>query len=324
MRRYAVSWSFAAALLVVFVLAGPVWSYGAWEDQESADPWDSLSELDVTVDELDDMVQRAISSRSAHPTFLEDLEDIVQRLKELSAELAEGLPEDSESWSGRHPSTSDVDLAFDFSQVRSLDSGALRSQQGRATLRFDPTELSLQRATRSQRAALVFPDNQHRGADFDADWSQLTEITIAMWVYLDDWGPHARGYARLLVDEEDSGLQVFLHDSGDAAYNRNSLVVTWDGYRVTTETDSLALGDWTHIALVHDGDEIYIYINGSRQSLRRTRGSVQPLNFSQNASYFIGNNPEGSRRLYGRIAELTVWTTSRSAGDIMSEVRSGR
>lgn len=322
--RYAGTWSLAAAFLVLVLMVGPALGYGAWEDPDAVEPWDVLDELDMTVDDLEDMVQRAISARSAHPAFLDDLEDMISRLRSLSSELAAALPEDTDAWPGRGPAVGDVEFSFDFSQVRSIRSGVINSHDGHASLVFDPEELSLQTATRGQRAALVFPEEEHSGAYFEADWSALTQMTIAMWVYLDDWGPHSRGYARLLTDEDDSDFQVFLHETGDGAYNRYSLVVTWDGYRFTTETESLGLGEWTHIALVHDGQEIQAYINGSRQSLRRTRGSVQPLDFPASQVYHLGNNDDHSRRFYGRIAELTVWNTARSAGEIMSEVRSAR
>jgi hypothetical protein len=69
--------------------------------------------------------------------------------------------------------------------------------------------------------------------------------------------------------------------------------------KYATSTGTIPLNAWTHVALVRDGGNIRIYINGVQDGVNATAGSSsvvdQPYQFSigrggeYNASYFVGN-----------------------------------
>ena len=91
--------------------------------------------------------------------------------------------------------------------------------------------------------------------------------------------------------------------------------------------------DWTHVAIVvsESADQIYIYVNGSVQTLHPTyNGDTSALTFS---NFGTSNNfPIGGRNnlgtvgqfFSGKIDEVAIWDTALSASDVTSIYNNGK
>lgn len=101
-----------------------------------------------------------------------------------------------------------------------------------------------------------------------------------------------------------------------------SIVAGWanmvsNGSRIATAANTLKNGQWTHIALVIDGKKHTIYVNG-KQAVSATTVS----NNSGFPSYWSNRLYFGDgKSLNGKIDELRLWTTARTADQIRDNYR---
>jgi hypothetical protein len=126
-------------------------------------------------------------------------------------------------------------------------------------------------------------------------------FTIEMWVRPDAL---PTGSARAGLFDNDGQYSVFILDDA---------TVRCSGSGEARQSGVLAIGTWTHVACVHDGDEITLYIDGQD----RVTGSVNaPSSGSGNGSNIGGNSPDGGDEFLGRIDELRIWNRARTAGEV--------
>ena len=315
---YLARWIFTGVLILA--LGAGVAAYGAWDaPQEDV----TLEELDTVIAGLEESVERARRNQSAHPDFLADLESYLTDLVQWREAFDDVSHEDSwGDYHGRDDEEIQPGLVFwaDFHE-RDYDSrfGVVSDRTGDyEVILADGVEVH-----ERGRSGGAFHSSSYEldASRLDLDPSGWREMTIEMWVYLESWGPHGSGYSRLLVDDADDRLQVFVVDSFHR-YNSNSLVVQVDGYRACTEENSLQLRQWHHIAVVYDGDAIEVYVDGRSQDLRRYRGQNEELTLDDiTAPLWIGNRRSGGRGFQGMIDDIKIYDRTVSSAEVRRMVR---
>ena len=75
----------------------------------------------------------------------------------------------------------------------------------------------------------------------------------------------------------------------------------------------LTVGAWTHVACVHDGETITLYIGGQ---VRATGVAGPPDTDGDSGSNIGGNNPGGNDDFIGRIDELRIWSRARTPDEL--------
>ncbi len=87
------------------------------------------------------------------------------------------------------------------------------------------------------------------------------------------------------------------------------------------QTDNIAIGAWTHVAVTSNGDSIMLYINGNLEASTLFNDTIA-LSGSNNC--FAGNDMgcgyPGRYQFNGNMDEVSVWNVARPACDIRSDV----
>jgi hypothetical protein len=128
----------------------------------------------------------------------------------------------------------------------------------------------------------------------------LAAVTVEMWVRPDALPV---GAARAGLFDNDGQYSVFLFGGATVRCLATSEVEA---------AGVLSVGTWTHVACVHDGLSVTLYIDGS---LRATV-PAGPLGQMFNGSNIGGNSPDGSDHFVGRIDELRIWSRARTSGEL--------
>jgi len=150
------------------------------------------------------------------------------------------------------------------------------------------------------------------GTDDNVDTTYIThhtKISFTAWVYVRGWGGNNLG--RIIDKRASGGTQVFLLfvSSTNAKLNFDRNFSTTLGEWVTP-TNSIALGNWYHVALTYDDSSVSndpkIYINGISQVLTESSTPVGTANTNTD-SYIIGNRGDGLRGFDGYIEEVRLY-----------------
>ena len=143
------------------------------------------------------------------------------------------------------------------------------------------------------------------------------------------------GYGRVFSFGEGGSFDVYLHDAGGFDYSQHSLCVAFglkaspdwwrDGsYNIqNTQENSIVLNEWQHIAVTYDGmlSECKIYIDGILQSTQSYEDSLNgPILDHLDEILYVGNTDNGDRCFDGRIDEIRIWNTVRTAEEIQSDM----
>ncbi|KPA12662.1 hypothetical protein MHK_007131, partial [Candidatus Magnetomorum sp. HK-1] len=121
------------------------------------------------------------------------------------------------------------------------------------------------------------------------------QSTIETWLYLNTISTSTR-----YIIYKTGVYEMFYRDSYVYFYNSNNVYFY---YRLQPKT-------WFHMAIVHDGSNVYMYINGA---LVRTKENVYNAGISTNDVY-IGSS--GGSYMNGMLDELRLWSCPRSADEI--------
>jgi hypothetical protein len=160
--------------------------------------------------------------------------------------------------------------------------------------------------------AATLPEND--GARFSAGNSLLVPdqagldpingITVEAWLYLQGTSV----LSTIAGKTEGSGFWFGLQN--------NKLLLTLGTADTTPPKGNLGIptGEWTHVAATFDGTTRRYYINGLLD-LEETLPAPLPLPVND-ADLGIGADSDGSLALDGRLAELRLWDTARTRGEI--------
>lgn len=110
-----------------------------------------------------------------------------------------------------------------------------------------------------------------------------------------------------------AGKIAYIIGSGSAWCDSNSLT-----YPTST---AVKTGEWSHVALVRNGANVKIYINGNLRS--DVTSSCNPTTQATNTAFFgVGYRASNSQYFYGNIDEVRMWSTTRTSTNILSDMHS--
>jgi hypothetical protein len=131
-----------------------------------------------------------------------------------------------------------------------------------------------------------------------SDWN-VAAVTLEAWVHPSSLP--AAG-ARMGVFDSDGRSGMFLFDDGIHCLMPDEL-----------RTGVLTTGVWTHVACVHDGASVSVYVNGA---LLTSIPATTPPGQSATGTIAVGGNAPSGDPFDGEIDSLRVWSVARSAGEI--------
>ncbi|MED6333976.1 MAG: LamG-like jellyroll fold domain-containing protein [Planctomycetota bacterium] len=145
--------------------------------------------------------------------------------------------------------------------------------------------------------------------DLDED---LDQLTVECWVR----GPAPKERAGLVCRTEQSGFGIFWRDSGgESAVPRGMVYVEGrEGggaeYAVAGASEPWEFGEWTHLALSHDGSRVRFFVNGTL-----TGEAAGGEAFSNGLPLFIGADTDGQANpvsfFEGQVDEVRVSRRAR-------------
>ncbi len=142
-----------------------------------------------------------------------------------------------------------------------------------------------------------------------------TNITLEAWVYPTSWRDNI--WQGNIIDKENfapqQGYMLRCGDGGRVNFNFGS-TTAWN--ELNTDTPVLVLNEWQHIAATYDGVSQKIYINGILVAEMANANVI--ANTTENLT--IGDNSSGSREFPGRIDEVKIWNTARTAAEILIDM----
>lgn len=161
-----------------------------------------------------------------------------------------------------------------------------------------------------------------RGVDLQGSWhismesmfekpelDNLPACTMEIRMYANGWSSLSHGISSLIGVEENFLLRI--GDVSIAGVDEPRSVVNVAGHVSTLSALSapLSRGRWYHVAVVDNGSEMKIYIDGVEQaSLNTAGGKAINLGFAYQSSYFsIGRSASDYRHFNGIVSEARVW-----------------
>ncbi|QDV61661.1 cyclic 3',5'-adenosine monophosphate phosphodiesterase [Crateriforma conspicua] len=137
-------------------------------------------------------------------------------------------------------------------------------------------------------------------------------FTIEGWCRLDE----AAGYNAVIAKTQSSEYAIFM-DEGAPVFD-----VNLNGRYVSAKSDqTIAIGQWTHIAGVFDGKEVRLYVNGKQVDSRPARGKRR----ANKLPLFLGADPDAggnpTRNFVGLLDEVRLSTGAVYEADFTPESR---
>ena len=145
-----------------------------------------------------------------------------------------------------------------------------------------------------------------------------TGLTLAAWVNAETF-PGTAQDPRIIskasgTAEDDHVFMLGTIKQGNETTLRGRLRVNGVTHTlIADEGVSLVTGTWYHAALVHDGSQMKLYLNGEEVGGKSIAGSIDQDNTVEVA---IGKNPDGSRNWDGLIDEVLIIERSLSAVEL--------
>jgi hypothetical protein len=147
-----------------------------------------------------------------------------------------------------------------------------------------------------------------------------TALTIAFWLWIDAWGGTDMVIVELGNGAGTDGCLIYSGAPGGSAV----LVVNLDGNVGGNNADYTqpGTGAWHHYVATFDkglaSNEVNLYLDGSLQTPTTRRDNNNNTNaFGDNTLYFMARTASTLWRS-GRLADMAVWTSVLSGGNITS------
>lgn len=132
-------------------------------------------------------------------------------------------------------------------------------------------------------------------------------MTVEAWIRFNESADNRPGIIR-----RGNGWRMELLGSGSdrsAAFRYSG-----SGFDEISSSQGLTAGEWTHVAVTYDGNELAMYINGELDSSRSDDGGIGNGGV---ADIRIGADNSGNSNFYaGQLDEVRVWDTTRSPEQI--------
>ena len=147
----------------------------------------------------------------------------------------------------------------------------------------------------------------------DASLDLTTSMTVEAWV-----NPTSLSGYRTVVFKENMarGREAYALYGTDHSQRPTGEVETDAAYATLSGSRTIAAYTWTHVAITYDGSTLRVYQDGVEVARRALTGSMRasadPLK--------IGGNSVWSEWFQGRIDEVRIWSTARSATQITADM----
>lgn len=117
----------------------------------------------------------------------------------------------------------------------------------------------------------------------------------------------------IITDKAENASYTGLYVGADG-----QLVYVYDGVSYSTEDVNLFNGKWAHVAVVHDGTDIKLYVDGEEKAhITATENDGDYAN-----ALIIGSEYDGSNQFCGRVREICLWSVARSQAQLKTNVLS--
>lgn len=145
----------------------------------------------------------------------------------------------------------------------------------------------------------------------DVTLNAVPKLTMEARVFVNAFQPNHPKISSIMGIEEH-----FLLRFGDVNIDMNQIQLA-GGKDPVTGTLQFETNKWYHVAVVFDGIEIKLYINGELDgSISTSRVSVD---LTDKAGFYIGRSA-GGRLLNGAISEVRVWTKALTSIEIANNI----
>jgi hypothetical protein len=189
----------------------------------------------------------------------------------------------------------------------STNNYTITSNGNTSTERFGPYDyVSYGASTHGSSVYLDGTGDYLQVADHSGFTIDTGDFTAECWIY-----PTAQKYQPVIFGQWSDPYSWGILLSNDTnGYGR--LIFYDTGYRDTTSTTPAPLNQWSHLALVKDGSNATLYLNGKSIATRGSLGSLR----NSTAPLTIGANSSGSHPFQGYVADArfvvgsTLYTTN--------------
>lgn len=163
--------------------------------------------------------------------------------------------------------------------------------------------------------ALTFNGSSARVDVADANSLDLTSaMTLEAWVF-----PTSSSGTRTVIYKERSGGYAYaLFASNGASPSRPAASVRIGSTNFTvTGTATLPLNTWSHLAVTYGSSALRLYVNGTQVAVQTVTGSITT---TTNPLRIGGNTQASGQYFQGRIDEVRIFNTVRTAAQIQSDM----
>lgn len=192
-------------------------------------------------------------------------------------------------------------------------------------LRITGTSTGIQVLASSEMTYLVF--NQFiktRGVDLGGNWyiimsetmqgkpelSNLSACTLEIRMYANKWSTLSHGISSLIGVEENFILRIGDTSIGGVDNPKSILNVGGRGSTLAALNNPLSLNRWYHVAVVEDGSNLKLYIDGTEvASVSSANRDPVDLSYAYLGSAFsIGRSASDYRYFNGYVSEARAWS----------------
>lgn len=157
-----------------------------------------------------------------------------------------------------------------------------------------------------------------KNVDTSKDVSNLRQLTMECKVFINKFSDSNPFISSVMGVEE-----RFLLRFGDVSCDPNQLQLAGakvgdKNYPMTTNMH-FNTGQWYHIAIVYDGKDLTLYVNGKKEVSTTTGGGVVDLSWDYMEGFHIGRSERG-RYLNGYISEARLWNKALTAAQLQDNV----
>lgn len=144
---------------------------------------------------------------------------------------------------------------------------------------------------------------------------QLSQCTMEIRCFVNNFNWNRSHYISSLIGVEEN----FLLRVGDVGIQRaDQLQLAGRGESVTAPTP-LVTGKWYHIAVVDNGAEMTIYIDGNAEiSIDSSSRKAIDLGFFYNSAFCIGKSATDARWFDGYVSEARIWNRPLSVAELVN------
>lgn len=149
-------------------------------------------------------------------------------------------------------------------------------------------------------------------------------FSISMWINPADWGSYDDyGFGNFFSK---GGINFYLHKEANPNYNKHSLVISLpqmggESVFANSPAYSISLNNWQHIAMSYNNGILNLYINHTWVPINWYLGNIAYGSVAHDgySPIFLGMRDDYTRPYRGKIDELKIWNSVKSASDFISE-----